>query len=229
MREINQLYAKFCDSAEASPVGPIFPLEDSRDVSPFSNSCPPQQGSHGAPPAPSTFHLLSGTTGVTPFFSFRIMASTISLLRLDGLARSYMGDLRATVSPRIVNKTVRDFLSAKALPALSAEAATDPDSVRNWTKAIPAAHLDPARGFTASIMHFGRDIFGHFKDVSAAFPWKGASLRDVRDALKMLAVDLKATNALTDLEDYAAQDTIQRTAAFLLLRFILDDLHGGQR
>jgi len=152
--------------------------------------------------------------------------ATVPLLKVDGLARSFMGDLKSTVSPRILNKTVRDYLTAKGLPTLSVAGAADPDIVRNWIKAFPASYTDAARGFTASTMQFCRDIFSHFKDMSPAYPWRGVSVQMVRNALNVLAVDLKATNSLTDLADYAAQNRIQRPAAFMLLRVILDDLHG---
>ena len=63
-------------------------------------------------------------------------------------------------------------------------------------KAPPAAHTDAARGFTASTVQFCRDVFSHFKDMPPACPWRGVSVKMARNALNVLAVDLKATNSL---------------------------------
>ena len=99
------------------------------------------------------------------------MSATIPLLKIDGLARPFTGDLKATVFPRILNKTVHDFLISKGLPTLSAADSADPDAARNWIKALPASYLDPARGLTSSPMQFCRDIFVHFKNVYiSSFP-----------------------------------------------------------
>ena len=75
-------------------------------------------------------------------------------------------------------------------------------------------------------MVFVADVFKGFKDMHPSATWSGASLRDVRDALKALAADLKATNSLMDLDAYAQVPDSQKEWSFMLLRVILDDLHG---
>ena len=154
------------------------------------------------------------------------MSSDIPLLRISGLAPPFSGDVKGLVLPRIKNKTVRSFLIAKGLPTLGPSDSSDPDLVRNFLKALPSVYTDAARGFTSSTMVFVADVFKGFKDMHPSATWSGASLRDVRDALKALAADLKATNSLMDLDTYAQVPDSQKEWSFMLLRVILDDLHG---
>ena len=62
--------------------------------------------------------------------------------------------------------------------------------------------------------------------MDASVPWSAVSLRDVRNAIKMLGSDLAVTNSLTDLIAYASVPNAQRVWSYMLLRIILDDLHG---
>ena len=154
------------------------------------------------------------------------MSADIPLLRISGLAPPISGDVKGLVLPRIEDETVRSFLIAKGLPALGPSDSSDPDLVRNFLKALPSAYTDAARGFTSSTMVFVADVFKGFKDMHPSATWSGASLRDVRDALKALAADLKATDSLVDLDVYAQAPDSQKEWSFFLLRVILDDLHG---
>ena len=154
------------------------------------------------------------------------MSANIPLLKIAGLAPPFSGDVRSLVRPRITNRTVRAYLVSKGLPVLAPADSADPDLVRNWIKALPSCYLDASRGFTSSAMVFGVDVFAAYKNMDASVPWSAISLRDVRDAIKMLAADLVVTNSLTDLVAYASVPNAQRVWSYMLLRIILDDLHG---
>ena len=154
------------------------------------------------------------------------MSANIPLLKIAGLAPPFSGDVRSLVSPRIQNSTVRDYLVSKGLPVLAPADSADPDLVRNWIKALPSSYLDASRGFTSSAMVFSVDVFAAYENMDASVPWSAVSLRDVRDAIKMLAADLIVTNSLTDLVAYASVPNAQRAWSYMLLRVILDDLHG---
>ena len=154
------------------------------------------------------------------------MSANIPLLKISGLAPPFSGDVRSLVHPRIKGSTVRSYLISKGLPVLAPVDSADPDLVRNWIKALPSGYLDASRGFTSSAMVFSVDVFAAYRNMDASVPWSAVSLKDVRDAIKMLAADLSLANSLTDLTAYASVPNAQRAWSYMLLRIILDDLHG---
>ena len=152
--------------------------------------------------------------------------SGIPLLKSTNLGPPFRQGVQLLVSGRTRNKTVRDFFTAKGLPVISVENVDSADSVRTWLKAFPQTYFDGTLGHTDSVMQFSETIFAHFKNMDPAVPWSGASLASVIDALQSLAVGLQVTNSLTDLDKYASAPGVQRVFALMLLRVILDDLHG---
>ena len=152
--------------------------------------------------------------------------SGLPLLKIANLSPPLRHGVQSLVSSRTRNKTVRDYLTAKGLPVISVENIHSADSVRTWLKAFPQSYYDISRGHTDSVMLFSETIFANFKDMDPSVPWSGASLANVIDSLKALAAGVQPTNSLTDLDKYASAPGVQRVFAFMLLRIILDDLHG---
>ena len=157
---------------------------------------------------------------------------TIPRLRTAGLS-AFTVDLKVALGDRF-KLTFPQCLAAKGLPAIQASATGNLGSVSTWIKASPARHLDPAGSSTNSIMSFGDDIlsfgddiFAHLQDMSPLNSWQGASFPDVLAALKALEASLSARDLLPGLDAYLAVSNVQRTMLLMLLRVIVDDLHGA--
>ena len=150
---------------------------------------------------------------------------TIPRLRTAGLS-AFTGDLKVALGDRF-KLTFPQYLAAKGLPAIQVSATGNLGSVSTWIKAFPARYLDPAGSLTNSIMSFGDDIFAHLQDMSPLHSWQGASFADALAALKALEASLSARDLLPGLDAYLAVPNIQRTMLLMLLRIIVDDIHGA--
>ena len=76
-------------------------------------------------------------------------------------------------------------------------------------------------------MVLSEGIFSHLEDMSPSFPWQAASFVDCVNALKAIEAALSARNLLPGLAGFLAVPNAQRTFILMLLRILVDDLHGA--
>lgn len=149
----------------------------------------------------------------------------IPLLRTSGSAR-FVGDVRLAIGGRL-SKPIADYFADKNIPAIRPEATSNLGDVTTWLKAFPARYADPSGATTNSVMVLSEGIFGNLHDMSPSFPWQAASFSDCVDALKDLEAALSARNLLPGLATFLAVPNVQRTFILMLLRILVDDLHGA--
>ena len=149
----------------------------------------------------------------------------VPLLRSTGLAR-FSGDVRRAIGGRL-SKPIADYFADKNIPAIRPGATSNLGDVTTWLKAFPARYADPSGATTNSVMVLSEGIFSHLEDMSPSFPWQAASFVDCVNALKAIEAALSARNLLPGLAGFLAVPNAQRTFILMLLRILVDDLHGA--
>ena len=149
----------------------------------------------------------------------------IPLLRTSGAAR-FSGDVRLAIGGRL-SKPVADCFADKNIPATRPEATSNLGDVTTWLKAFPARHADPSGATTNSVMVLSEGTFSNLHDMSPSFPWQAASFSDCIDELKDTEAALSARNLPPGLASFLAVPDVQRTFILMLLRILVDDLHGA--